>query len=78
MDKIIKAVTHDLAEYVKVNNACTKEATAEADAIANGTAPKPEEAAAPAADTGAPDAGAPAAGDGSSGDAGDTGLTNPF
>lgn len=78
MDKIIKAVTHDLAEYVKVNNACTKEATAEADAIANGTAPKPEEAAGAAVDTGTPDVGAPAAGDGSSSDAGDTELTNPF
>ena len=51
MDKIIKALTHDLAEYVKVNNACTKEATAEADAIANGTAPKPEETTTPAVDT---------------------------
>lgn len=81
MDKIIKAVTHDLAEYVKVNNACTREATAEADAIANGTAPKPEETAAPAVDTptdtGTPDAGT-GAGDGSSGGSGDTELTNPF
>lgn len=31
MDKIIKCVTNDLGEYVKVNNTCMKEATAEAD-----------------------------------------------
>ena len=59
MDKIIKALTHDLAEYVKVNNACTKEATAEADAIANGTAPKPEETATPTVDTPADGGAAP-------------------
>lgn len=31
MDKIIKCVTNDLGEYVKVNNTCMKETTAEAD-----------------------------------------------
>lgn len=31
MDKIIKCVTNDLGEYVKVNNTCMKEATDEAD-----------------------------------------------